>query len=425
MNEVYGAENFIAQLVWLNQEGGGGSDSELFRIKHEYILVYSKNIDDIAINGVDITNIERYTSKDEHFDYRGPYYLQKLNQASIQYSVSLDYEIIAPDGERLLPKQDNKRACWRWSKSKVQWGIENDFLVFKKDKDGKWQVYTKQYLKVDNNNNLIERKNRPMGVISNYSTTQASKTLYSLFGDNVFDYSKPFELIKYLLDLMLDPDGIILDFFAGSCTTAHAVLADNYEEAKSFKFICIQLPEYSDITHFDTISNIGKIRIKKVIEQIETKRNQETSKTPLLPNELSNNDFGFKVLKYTRSNFKKWNSWEEENIESIIPLFDNLKDPLISNWKMQDLFNEILLLEGFPLTSKISYLEEISQNKIYKTFAPYFCDHNLFICLEETIQKTTIDNLTMEKEDIFICLDSALSDELKAHVQNKFNVHVI
>ncbi len=126
-----------------------------------------------------ISNIERYNQSDEYELERGKYYLQKLGMGSISYSQSLDYALQCPDGSRIYPKDNNngKRAIWRWSKDKVKWGIENDFIVFKKNNDGKYTVYTKQYLKVDNTNKQIDRKQPPMSVIDNFSSTQGSKEL--------------------------------------------------------------------------------------------------------------------------------------------------------------------------------------------------------------------------------------------------------
>jgi adenine-specific DNA-methyltransferase len=119
LNEAFGEENFIAQLVWENREGGGGSDSIYFKVKHEYLLVYARNIEIAEIKGIGITNEDRYTESDEHEKTRGKHLLIKLNSASIQYSKSLDYPITAPDGATILPSYGNKQACWRWGKCRV------------------------------------------------------------------------------------------------------------------------------------------------------------------------------------------------------------------------------------------------------------------------------------------------------------------
>jgi len=275
-SEIFGEENFIAQLAWANKEGGGGSDSKYFRIKHEYILCYSKSKESAFINGVDISNEDRYSMQDEYFEKRGPYYLQKLNQASIQYSKSLDYPILSPDGDELLPAQGDKRACWRWGREKVDWGLSTGFIEFKKDRDGIWQVYSKQYLYVDNEDNPIERKNRPLGIIEEFSSTQGSKQIEQLIGPKVFSYPKPVDLISYLISLIPFSDNdYILDIFSGSGTTAHSVLESNLKDKINRRFICVQLPEQVDEKSeafkvgFKTISEISRTRIKKAAELVK------------------------------------------------------------------------------------------------------------------------------------------------------------
>src|SRR5699024_5567935 len=135
MDEIFQEENFLTTLVWENKEGGGKSDSKFFTVKHEYILVYAKNIDKASINGVSVSNEDRYKLSDEYIHTRGPHYLQKLGMGSIQYSKSLDYPIITPDGSQVFPSDNNNgnQACWRSSEKKLNWGIENGYVVIKKD----------------------------------------------------------------------------------------------------------------------------------------------------------------------------------------------------------------------------------------------------------------------------------------------------
>ena len=227
-NGVFGEDNFLANLVWQNKEGGGSSDSLYFRIKHEYILIYVKDKGSCNITGDEISNLDRYKETDKH---RGPYYLQKLGMGSIQYSNTLDYLIEAPDGKKVSPKENNsgKKACWRWSKKKFIWGMENNYIVFKKDRNNIWQVYTKQYLNYDNNGVKINRSQRPFGVIDAYSSTQGAKNLRDM-GILNFSYPKPKDLIQYLISKHANNSANILDFMAGSGTTGHAVLDLNRSE---------------------------------------------------------------------------------------------------------------------------------------------------------------------------------------------------
>jgi adenine-specific DNA-methyltransferase len=245
LDEIFGESNLVADLIWANKEGGGSSDSALFRVKHEHILTYCKNMDFVDIKGVDITNEERYKSSDKHEQERGKFYLQKLGMGSIQYSKSLDYPIKAPDGTTIMPADNNKgkKACWRWSKDKFEWGLQNDFIVIKKDSSDIWTVYTKQYLKVDNNGKPIDRTQRPMGIIDDFSSTQGSKELEKFELGTFFSYPKPTKLIKYLIDRIDDNDIKVIDFFAGSGTTADAVMQLNAEDGGNRQYIMVQIPE--------------------------------------------------------------------------------------------------------------------------------------------------------------------------------------
>ena len=236
MDDIFGEDNFVANLIWANREGGGSSDSKNFRIKHEYILCFAKKKALIEIHGIPVGNEDRYKQEDE---YRGKYYLQKLGMGSIQYSSSLDYPITCPDGTKVMPADNNggKKACWRWSQKKFQWGIDNNYIEMKKDRNGNWTVYTKQYLNFDNEGNEIERTQRPDGIIDNFSSTQGAKSLISLFGSPVFNYSKDPNLIKYLIKRINNSNLTILDFFAGSGTTGQAVAELNAEDGGTRKFI--------------------------------------------------------------------------------------------------------------------------------------------------------------------------------------------
>ena len=198
---------------------------------------------------------------------RGPYYLQKLGMGSIQYSLSLDYEILAPDNSAIYPKDNNsgKKACWRWSKTKYEWGIKNDFIVIQKDSKDVWTVYSKQYLNCDNEGNLIIREQRPFGVIDKFSSTQASKYLDSIGLSECFSYSKPYQLIKYIIERTCSKNDLIIDFFSGSATTAHATLDLNSFDGGNRKFISVQLPENMD-DKLKQASTSDKPKIQKVID---------------------------------------------------------------------------------------------------------------------------------------------------------------
>lgn len=360
-DEIFGEINFLVDLKWANKEGGGSSDSKFFRIKDEHILVYVKRIEKFKVKGIEPTNTERYKEFDKHEKTRGKFYLQKLGMGSIRYSESLDYPIKTPDGTIIHPSDNNsgKKAAWRWSKQKFEWGKKNDFIVFKKNKDGQWNVYTKQYFNADNEGNLIKRRQSPLGIINDYSSTQGSKELVKLKMDNIFSYPKPTELLKYLIDRVYGENFICFDFFSGSATTAHAVMELNAEDGGNRKFIMVQLPEETDEKSeaykagYKNICEIGKERIRRAGKKIlEDNKDKEV---------IENLDIGFRVLKTDTSNMKDvYYKPGELNQNFLDTLTDNIKEDRTG----EDLLFQVMLDLGIPLSSKIE-TEDIDGKEIF------------------------------------------------------------
>mgnify|MGYP001163066126 FL=1 len=400
-DEIFGASNFVVDLIWANKEGGGSSDSKLFRIKHEHILCYAKNIAEVEVIGIPVGNEDRYKSEDEYVKERGKYYLQKLGMGSIQYSQSLDYPIEVPDGTTVMPADNNggKKACWRWSKQKYEWGKANGFIEIKKDGSGQWTVYTKQYLNCDNDGNIIERTQRPMGIIDEYSSTQAAKMLESMGLGKYFNYSKPYDLIKYLISRIDCDNEIIMDFFSGSGTTAHSVICSNEEDHKRRKFILVQFPELLDENTdayqegFRTICDLGKERIRSVEERM---------------NISSACDTGFKVFRVADTNIK-WNSLmnmgqlDVSQIESTPDLMD-----FMPNTKDIDVVYELMLRQrDVALSESVELLSDIGKRT-------YLYASSFLVCLEtevtaELVEKiASIDPLPIK----FIFRDSAFKDDI-------------
>lgn len=396
-NEVFGENNFVADLIWTNKEGGGSSDSKLFRIKHEHIIVISKNISLLEILGVPISNEDRYKSSDEYEPTRGKYYLQKLGMGTIQYSESLDYPIVAPDGTIINPKDNNngKKACWRWSKTKYEWGVLNGFIEIKRDSNEVWTVYTKQYLNCDNEGNIISRTQRPMGVIDNYSSTQASKYLDSIGLTNLFNYSKPHALIMYLIKRIYCQNDNILDFFSGSGTTAHAVMQLNSEDNGNRKFICVQLPEQTDEKSeafkagYKNICEIGKERIRRTGEKIKQEIEQENQQLKLGEEPKKVPDIGFKVFKLDSSNIKKWNA-NTENLEE--QLQQSILNQVAGRTEL-DIVYEIMLKCGLDLTYPIEEIK-VEDKTLYSVGAGA-----MFICMDDRITQSIADKIIAIKEE--------------------------
>lgn len=397
-DEVLGESNFVANLIWANKEGGGSSDSKLFRIKNEHIICFAKQIDKLKIKGIAISNKERYKGRDKYINERGPYYLQKLGMGSIQYSASLDYEISCPDGTTVLPAQNNngKRACWRWSKDKYEINKALGFVEIKKDVNNIWTVYTKQYMKCDNDGNIIERSQRPMGIIDEYSSTQAAKLLKTM---NIpFNYSKPVELIKYLLDRNITTDDIVLDFFSGSATTAHAVMQLNAEDGGKRKYICVQLdeetPEDSEARKagYKNICEIGKERIRRAGKKIK-------EESPLTAQHL---DTGFRVFRLAASNYEDVTKQPGEYDQRTLDLFaDNIK----ADRTDLDLLFGAMLSWGVQLSLPMT-TEEVDGCKIYTVDG-----NSLVACFAENITENVAKAMADKLPVRVLFRDSCFSED--------------
>lgn len=427
-DEIFGEDNFVADLIWSNKEGGGSSDSKLFRLKHEHIICYAKSIIELTIIGIPINNEDRYKSEDIHVNTRGKYYLQKLGMGSIQYSESLDYPILAPDGTNIMPADNNngKKACWRWSKTKFEWGLDNDFIVIQRDSNSIWTVYTKQYLKCDNDGNIIERTQRPMGIIDNYSSTQASKVLEGLGLGNLFNYTKPVELISYLSSRIYSNNSIILDFFSGSATTAHAVMLLNAEDGGTRKYICVQLPEQTPEdsearkAKFYTIPEIAKERIrragKKILEE------QKAKNDGLFSADAPKLDIGFKVFKLDRSNVKEWDVefdglTEKQAADALSLEFEKTMDILKDGRTELDLLYEVMLKLGLQLSTNVEK-EDIDGKTVFVV------GHGVMIAsFAKELTSTQIGKMLDLKADFVQAgeLKVVLSDESFASDNDKTN----
>lgn len=428
---MFGEQNFVADLVWTNKEGGGSSDSRLFRIKHEHIVCYSKKINLISILGDPISNAERYKGSDEYIKERGPYYLQKLGMGSIQYSESLDYPISAPDGTTIMPSDNNsgKKACWRWSQKKFLTNKEKGFTVIKKDNAGIWTVYTKQYMNCDNDGNPIKRTQRPMGVIDKFSSTQAAKYLESeRLG--YFNYSKPKELIKYLLEKLELQDSLILDFFSGSASTAHAVMQLNAEDGGKRKFIMVQLPEltytaktekYKDGEEekeryiideatghpaiakdsdarkagYYTICEIGKERIRRAGKKIK-------EESPLTTQDL---DTGFRVLKLDSTNMQDiYYSPKDISQADLFSQIDNVKPDRTG----EDLLFQVMLELGATLDSKIE-TTTVAGKTIYNVAEGY-----LVACFDPDVTDDVVKSIAQMQPAYAVLRDTSMKDDSTA-----------
>ena len=250
MDEIFGSANRIDTFVWQNNYGGGAKSNYVVHL-HEYVLCFAKNSTTVGKIELppDDNILKYYKYKDEKFDTRGPYRLQPLATTSMDDRPNLRYPLFY-EGHEVWPAKQ-----WFWSKERALEAQANDELVFS-EKNGKWTVNYKQYL---NGADGTQRKSKPYSIITGIYTQAGTKAIKEIMGSGkAFDFPKPPELIMYFIQMITGKDDIVLDSFAGSGTTAHAVLNMNKADGGHRKFILIEMMDYAD--------SITAERVKRVIK---------------------------------------------------------------------------------------------------------------------------------------------------------------
>lgn len=274
-DDVFGEETFIANSVRITTKRVKGDAKGVNQI-HDYVLIYGKNENSEIVHRLK-KDFSIYDLEDEYVKERGRYLLRPLDNGSINYSIASDYIIIAPDGTNIYAGGDKKARdirikgnaakkdwCFRWSEAKLKWGIENDFIVFKKNNDI-WRCYFKIYQFVDNNLNPTEKYDNHLSVIDGFYNNQGTSEVKEVFGKAVFDYPKPLGLINELISMSPVKDGIILDFFAGSGTTGESVLNYNQENKTKKQFILCTNNEKTDVSPNGIAYDVTSKRLKRIM----------------------------------------------------------------------------------------------------------------------------------------------------------------
>lgn len=362
-DEVFGEQNFVSNIIW-QSTAGSNTGTDIVTVT-ENILAYTKERSVFKFDGK-LSDESSYTLSDEYESSRGKYSLDKMDRRRVgsHYSDALNYPITMPDGSTRYPGGYSTKSAegWNylWSKSKVEWGIKNGFIVLKQV-NGVWSVYNKRYSKVDNEGKLVERTTPFRNLVTSdmCNTAQGTSEIRSLFNNRPFDFPKPTSIIRFLLGTAVrtDNDAVILDFFSGSATTAHAVMQLNAEDGGNRKFIMVQLPEETTEDSeaykagYKNICEIGKERIRRAGKKIK-------EENPLATQDL---DTGFRVFRVDSSNYEEVEHTPKEWNQDQLDLFlNNIK----SDRTDLDLLFGCMLDWGVQLSLPIT-TEEVDGKIIY------------------------------------------------------------
>lgn len=266
MDELFGEENFVESFCWKKSYGGGAKEKYVVR-QHEYCLMFAKRkelLGDLWLPPNLDSEVRYYKYKDSKFTTRGPYRLKPLEATkSMDQRDNLVYPITTPTGEKILPQRQ-----WWWSRDRVKKAIENDELVFTGE-GKKVSISYKQYL-IDEEGN--KRGAKPFSIIDGIYGQQGTEDLRQIFDDKVvLQFPKPVNLIRFFLRVAdVKADDIVLDSFAGSATTAQAVLVSNAEDAGARRFILVECEDYAD--------KITAERVRRVIKGVPDATDKQLKK---------------------------------------------------------------------------------------------------------------------------------------------------
>lgn len=436
MNEIFGEENFIAQLVIVNNPKGR-NDSKHFAECNEYAVVYGKP--NYVSNGLPLTSEQklkfdkvdedghRYQLRDLRKRGNGDRREDRPNMYFPIYYNPVGGKVSLEKQENWIEiypiKGDGSDGRWRWGKERVSENLH--LLVPRPVKKGdKWGVDYKVFLNpalnpmddMDGEEKLSKPKT--IWTETGISSDLAKRTLKNLMSGDYFDFPKSVDLLKKFFLIGMSDTDIVLDFFAGSGTTSHAVMQMNKEDGGHRKFVCVQLPEpcaeksEAYKAGYKTIADIAKERIRragaKIREEVEKEQTAENEKLHFEgeQNNCRMPDLGFKVFKLTDSNFKQWrdikgsdrDAWERQ-------LFDFI-DPVSDNAVIDNMVYELLLKNGKDLNSAIVL------KKGY-----YTVNGNELIFLLESASQEIINDVLNEKPNKVIALDRLFegNDQLKTN----------
>ena len=427
MNEIFGEENFIANLIW-EKRYGRSNDAKLMSTVTEHLLLFRKNenLNILREPRSEKTN-EDYSNPDN--DPRGKWTsVSFVSQRTRDERQNLGYSITNPHTGKSYSHPTNS---WKYNEEKFLDMLADNRFYWGKNKDQDFPRI-KRFL-----------SELPEGMVpvnlwkhsETGTTDEGTKEVLELIGKNIFTFPKPTRLIQRMIQMTTSEGDIILDFFAGSGSTAHAIMDLNKEEMLNRKFICVQLPEFCEEkgeaykAGYRSIADVSKVRIRNASDKIKEEirvdvKNLESQIKKLqgeLPTEenktedgnlktkieqLKTQDLGFKVLKLEDSNFKQWQQIEGNNAEALTEQMKLFVDPVSESATIENMVYELLLKSGKNLNSKIE-----KKDSFYKING-----NELVLLLEEASQEI-IDSIITEKPIKIIALDKLFkgNDQLKTN----------
>ena len=404
-NEIFGATNFVGAVIW-ERAFAPKNDAKYFSDSHDYIVVYAKRLDTFTIGKLPRTEEANARYKNPDNDPRGPWTPDNLTVKT--YSANNDYPITTPGGRVVNPAHG---SCWRVSKSRFEELVADNRVYF--GDEGNNVPRLKRFL------NELQDGMTPTTIWKFQDVghnQEGRQELKKLFDDKgYFDGPKPIRLLSRILQIAnLDKDSLILDFFSGSATTAHAVMQINAEDGGNRRFIMVQLPELTDEKSeaykagYKNICEIGKERIRRAGKKVKEEAGLQGQ----------NLDTGFRVLKLDESNMADVYYTPADTPIQTTLAFDALVDNIREGRTAEDLLFQVLPECNLPLSSKIE-IREIHGKKVFVVEDGY-----LMACFDNDINDAVITAIAKEKPYYFVMCDRSIaSDSVADNFDQIFNAY--
>ncbi len=420
-NEIFGEENFVGAVI-IQSNKRGQTYKEIAKT-HEYLLVYSRS-SDVTLNELDKDDDALpYQDSVGYYDLwelrnRNPKF-GRFNRPNLFFPIFVAPNIKDENGyskvslykdekfsvEVLPLNSEGEEGCWRWGVEKIKTldlQAETTVLVAKQKRDGNWNIYEKS------RKNTTKAKS--LWVDTDVISEQGTIQLGELGLASYFEHPKPLGLLSRCLKIASNENDIVLDFFSGSGTLAHAVFELNKTEGDNRKFILVQLPEPTENKDFPTIADITKERVRRVIQKLN---DEEAGQ---LPEMNAKQDRGFRVFKLSESNFKGWEASAPKDGATLVQQLELHIDHIREGRTSEDILYEILLKSGFPLTTPVEKIE-VEGKSAYSV-----AGGGMLICLEKDLTLETVRAMAELKPQRVICLDMGFAgnDQLKANAVQIF-----
>jgi adenine-specific DNA-methyltransferase len=433
-DEVFGDDNFIGLFV-INSSPSAIDYGHIAKM-HDYVLFYAKNLSEILTSQLHEENKEfKYSDQIGPFNlyplYNGnvafnpktrpnlyyPFYLDPSNElADGFYKIGLEEQAGWIKVYPVISKKDGIQRVWRWGQNKSHKQLNQEIIGYKTE-SGEFRIVQKT--------RLTGKVIRSLQIDKDISSRRGTSEVENIFGRKIFSFPKPIELIKRLISVGMQEDDYILDFFAGSGTTAHSVMELNRKDNENRKFILVQIPELIDETSeaskagYKKISDITIERNKRVIQKIEK---EESAKQPsLLDADKKPFNTGFKVYRLAKSSFPRVDfapdpaKTEEANL-ALLDKYISEKEAMFSAMVDENnIFDEVLLKNGFMLNYARIKMADFSKNRVFQIKDDF---KECLICMEMDIAKETLKALEPFKDNIFICLERALDTTMKWNLKH-------